>query len=232
MLRGRLWSFVSNRSAVGDCYLATALVFPAACHRRSRSHRQARGTGLAAPVPKPLHPDALARFVDPLPVPRVLEPDGLRPDPGEAGVQIPYYRVAMRPVDVQVHRDLPWTRMWGYGDAVPGPTIETRSGRGLLVEWVNELPERHIFSIDHTLCGAEKDRPDVRAVVHVHGAKVPRLRAMAFPKIWYPPGRSAVHHYPNRQDAENALVPRSRDGHRAPEPVRRALRGVHRTRRR
>ncbi len=180
---------------------ATALVFPAACHRRSRSRGHGRGSGLAAPIPKPLHPDALTRFVDPLPIPRVLEPDGLRADPDDAGARIPYYRVAMRPVDVRVHRDLPLTRMWGYGGAVPGPTIETRSGRALLVEWVNELPARHIFSIDHTLCGAERDRPDVRAVVHVHGAQVPP-ESDGFPEDWVPPGRSAVCHYPNRQDAK------------------------------
>ncbi len=184
--------------------LATAFAFPGACRRRSRSGQHGHGHGsLAVPVPvrMPLHPDALARFVDPLPIPRVLQPDGLRDDPDEPGAQIPYYRVSMRPVDVTVHRDLPPSRMWGYGDSVPGPTIETRGGRGLLVEWVNELPDKHIFAIDHTLCGAGADRPDVRAVVHVHGAKVPP-EADGYPEDWYTPGRSAVFHYPNKQEAK------------------------------
>ena len=148
----------------------------------------------------PLHPDTLARFVDRLPVPRSLEPDGRRPDPTTPGESIPHYRVAMRAADIRVHRDLPPTSMWSYGGAVPGPVLETRSGRGFLVEWVNELPARHFLPIDHTLHGAGADRPEVRAVVHVHGAKAPP-ESDGHPEAWYPPGRSAVFHYPNRQDA-------------------------------
>jgi len=147
-----------------------------------------------------LHPDALPRFVDALPVPRVLHPDDFREDPREPGAPIAYYRVAMRPVEVAVHRDLPPTTMWGYGGSVPGPTIETRSGRGLLIEWRNELPDKHFLPIDHALCGSGPDRPEVRTVVHVHGAKVPP-ESDGHPESWYVPGSSAVYHYPNRQDA-------------------------------
>jgi spore coat protein A len=101
---------------------------------------------------------------------------------------------------VRVHRDVPPTRMWTYAGSFPGPTFETRSGRGLLVEWANELPERHILPIDHGVCGAGADVPDVRAVVHVHGARV-APESDGYPEAWYPPGRSAIYHYPNRQDA-------------------------------
>jgi spore coat protein A len=144
--------------------------------------------------------EKLARFVDALPIPRVLAPEGTRPDPADAGASLPYYRVAMREVEVKVHRDLPPTRLWTYGGSMPGPTIEARSGRGLLVEWANELPEHHFLPIDHTLHGAHADVPEVRTVVHVHGARVPP-ESDGFPEAWYPPGQSATHHYPNRQDA-------------------------------
>ena len=77
----------------------------------------------------------------------------------------------MGEIAVKVHRDLPATRMWGYDGCSPGPVIETRSGEGLFVEWVNNLPAKHFLPIDHNLHGAEKDKPDVRSVVHVHGAK-------------------------------------------------------------
>jgi spore coat protein A len=90
--------------------------------------------------------------------------------------------------------------MWTYAGSFPGPTFETRSGRGLLVEWANELPDRHILPIDHGVCGAGGDVPDVRAVVHVHGARV-APESDGYPEAWYPPGRSALYHYPNRQDA-------------------------------
>jgi len=153
-----------------------------------------------APPLVPLHPDALAHFVDALPIPRVLEPDGTRADPDDATAQIPFFRVAMRETETRVHRDVPPSRVWSYGGSMPGPTIETRSGRGLLIEWVNELPTQHLFAIDHTLCGAGADLPDVRAIVHVHGARAPSA-SDGYPESWYPPGHSAVHHYPNRQDA-------------------------------
>ena len=144
--------------------------------------------------------EALPRFVDALPIPQVLTPDEFRPDPHDPGARIAYYRVAMRAAEVRVHRDLPPTRMWGYAGSVPGPTIETRSGRGLLIEWRNELPEKHFLPIDHTLCGTGMDRPEVRTTVHVHGARVPS-ESDGYPESWYAPGGSAVHYYPNRQDA-------------------------------
>src|SRR5271163_26092 len=121
----------------------------------------------------PLHPEKLAPFVDALPIPTVLAPEGERPDPSDPGKLLPFYRVSMRESVQQVHRDLPPTRFWTYGGQVPGPTIETRSNQGFLVEWANDLPERHFLPIDHTLHGAHDDQPEVRAVVHVHGAKAP-----------------------------------------------------------
>jgi spore coat protein A len=148
---------------------------------------------------KPLHPESLARFVDPLPIPPVLSPDGARLDP-DTRRSLPFYRVAMREAEVKVHRDLPPTRMWTYGGTVPGPTIVTESGRGLFVEWANELPAKHFLPVDHTLHGAHEDVPEVRAVVHVHGAKVPPA-SDGYPEDWYTPGQSAVFHYPNQQDA-------------------------------
>ncbi|HVV48176.1 MAG TPA: multicopper oxidase domain-containing protein, partial [Polyangia bacterium] len=127
-------------------------------------------------------------------------PEGTRPDPSQPGRQIPFYKVAMGEVTAKIHRDVPATRFWGYGGSFPGPTLETRAGEGVLVEWVNQLPARHFLPIDHSLCGAGHDRPDVRAVVHVHGAKAPP-ESDGYPEDWTTPGRSSVFHYPNRQAA-------------------------------
>jgi len=113
---------------------------------------------------------------------------------------VPYYRVAMREVEVQVHRDLKSTRCWSYGTGVPGPTFETRSGQGLLVEWVNLLPTRHLFPVDHSICGAGADVPDVRTIAHVHGARVPP-QSDGYPEHWFTRGKSALCHYPNHQEA-------------------------------
>ena len=65
---------------------------------------------------------------------------------------------------------------------------------------MNQLPARHFLPIDHTLCGAGKDRPDVRAVTHVHGAKAPP-ESDGYPEDWTTPGRSSLFHYPNQQEA-------------------------------
>jgi spore coat protein A len=149
---------------------------------------------------KRLNPSSLAQFVDPLPLLETIQPSGHRPSPDHPAIQIPYYRVAMRQFETKVHRDLQPTRLWGYASSSPGPIFETRSGQGLLVEWVNELPGTHFLPIDHNVHGAEADKPEVRTVVHLHGAKA-RPESDGYPESWYGPGKSAVCHYPNRQDA-------------------------------
>ena len=114
------------------------------------------GSGLswADTAVSPLDPSTLTPFVDPLPIPRIAKPSGTRTSPERPGEQIPYYRLAMREVHQKVHRDLPATRMWSFEDSFPGPTLETQSGRAMMVEWVNALPARHFLPIDHTLHGA------------------------------------------------------------------------------
>jgi len=152
------------------------------------------------PVRPLLDPNSLTQFVDPLPIPELARANGSRPNPSEPTANIPYYRLAMRQIESKVHRDVKPTRLWGFGSSSPGPTFETRSGQGLLVEWVNELPTAHFLPIDHNIHGAEADKPDVRTVVHLHGAKAPP-ESDGYPENWYVPGKSALYHYPNNQDA-------------------------------
>jgi len=157
-----------------------------------------RKTGvIARPL---LNLSALEKYQDALPIPRVVAPSGVRPDPARPGSKIPYYRLSMRQIQSKIHRDVMPTRLWGFGNASPGPTIETRSGEPLLVEWANELPQSHFLPIDHTVHGAEKDKPEVRVVTHLHGGKVP-AKSDGYPEEWYVPGKSATYYYPNRQDA-------------------------------
>lgn len=106
----------------------------------------------------------------------------------------------MRQIENKIHRDLKPTRLWAYGSSSPGPTFEARSGQGILVEWANELPTQHFLPIDHSIHGAEADKPEVRTVVHLHGAKAP-ADSDGYPDSWYVPGKSAVYYYPNHQDA-------------------------------
>jgi len=152
-------------------------------------------------VHRPLRVDRLEAFVDPLPIPSVAKALGVRPDPtGKSTRPIDFYRFTMRQVPTKIHRDVPSTPMWSYGETVPGPTIETRTNRPILVEWVNALPSAHFLPIDHTLHGASADQPEVRTAVHVHGAKVPP-QYDGFPEDWQTPGQSYEAVYPLNQDA-------------------------------
>lgn len=143
---------------------------------------------------------ALARFVDPLPVPLVAKQAGLRPNPSDHTTKIPYYRIAMRQFKAKVHRDVPATTFWGYDATCPGPTIEAPCGEPIAVEWVNELPRQHLFPIDHTLHGAESNKPDVRTVVHLHGGRT-GSESDGYPENWFTAGQSATCYYPNQQEA-------------------------------
>jgi len=153
-----------------------------------------------APQRQMLNPVTLAKFVDALPIPAVMQSEGKRPNPRNRKVQLPYYRMEMTELTAQLHRDVPPTRQWGYAGSVPGPTIAAQSGQGLLIEWVNKLPSKHFLPVDHTLHGAEANQPEVRTVAHVHGAKVPP-ESDGYPESWHTPGQSRTVYYPNEQDA-------------------------------
>ena len=143
---------------------------------------------------------SLKKFVDPLPIPEIARPAGMRPSPTDSRIQIPYYRMPLRQIEAKVHRDLPPTRLWGTGKSSPGPTFEARKDHPVLVEWASELPATHLLPIDHAIHGAHTDVPDVRTVMHLHGGKSP-ADSDGYPEAWQRPGESALYHYPNHQDA-------------------------------
>jgi spore coat protein A, manganese oxidase len=158
-------------------------------------------TALAVSAPAPaLDPGKLKRYVDPLPIPPIARSAGTRPNPENPAAKLPFYQLKMAEFEAHVHRDVPSTRLWGFNGVSPGPTIGVRTGEGVLVEWSNGLPQRHLFAVDHTLHGAERDKPEVRSVVHLHGAKVPP-ESDGYPESWFVQGKSSLCYYPNRQDA-------------------------------
>ncbi|HEV7518368.1 MAG TPA: multicopper oxidase domain-containing protein, partial [Thermoanaerobaculia bacterium] len=138
----------------------------------------------------------LTPFVDALPIPPVLTP-------GAATVD-----VHMRQFRQKLHRDLAPTKLWGYNGTYVGPTFETRTGSPISVQWLNDLPATHFLPIDHTIHGAEANVPDVRTVVHLHGAKV-LPDSDGYPEAWFTNGFAQtgpdftrrVYHYPNDQAA-------------------------------
>ncbi|MDF4002695.1 multicopper oxidase domain-containing protein [Luteibacter sp. PPL552] len=145
--------------------------------------------GDATRMPGLVDPATLAPFVDALPRPPVH-----RPAAGDT------LRIRMARSTHTLHRDLPPTELWTYDGHYPGPTIEAHTGVPFDVVWENALPTTHFLPVDHAICGAEKDKPQVRAIVHLHGAKVPHTDD-GYPEDWYVPGKARRHHYPNAQDA-------------------------------
>jgi spore coat protein A len=65
----------------------------------------------------------LEPFVDPLPIPAVAQPVT-----GTAGGAATY-RLAVREVQQQLHRDLQLTTVWGYGDGRRAPPIPAPPSR-------------------------------------------------------------------------------------------------------
>ncbi len=130
----------------------------------------------------------LAPFVDPLPLPPSAVPS------------LGALRISMQEIHAQVHRDLPPTRMWSYGDTALAPLILARSNHPLEIEWINNLPQKHFLPIDFSLHGCGRELPEVRAVVHVHGARVPSSDD-GQPDDWYVPGQRRRCRYPLQQAA-------------------------------
>ena len=151
-------------------------------------------------MPPALDINTLAQFVDPLPIPEIAKSQLRRPSPTDPKLNVPFYRIPAQAIASKVHRDLPPTKFWAFGSSTPGPTFETRSSEPLLVEWVNALPNEHFLPIDHTIHGAEADKPAVRTVVHMHGAKT-APESDGYPEDWIVPGKSSLYYYPNQQDA-------------------------------
>jgi spore coat protein A len=149
---------------------------------------------------------SLMKFVDPLPILGVLSPTG-----SIGGVAL--YDVNMKQFKAKLHRDLPPATLWGYNGFYPGPTFEVRTGRPIAVRWRNSLPLIHPLPIDPTIHGAERyidgqPNPQVRTVVHVHGARV-MPDSDGYPEAWFTNGfgrtgpffSTQVYQYPNEQPA-------------------------------
>ena len=134
----------------------------------------------------------LEKYKDPLPIPKVIKP-------AETKNGHPYYEIEMKEFYQNLHSDMPNTKVWGYNGSYPGPTIEANSDEPIYVRWINKLPDKHFLPIDKTIHGA-MDNPEVRTVVHLHGLNV-NPESDGFPDDWYIPGKSALFHYPNKQQA-------------------------------
>jgi spore coat protein A len=142
---------------------------------------------------------SIRQFVDPLPIPAFATPTSIDPITGS-----PTYDIVMSQFKQKLAHNLPATWVWGYGGTTPGPVIAVTKGVPATITWDNELPTTPLFPVDHALAGAGTGVPDVRAVVHVHGAHVqPAIDGL--PEQWFTPGHSVTNTYPNDQRAANLI---------------------------
>ncbi|GKX30793.1 spore coat protein A [Vallitalea longa] len=141
----------------------------------------------------------LSKFVDELPIIPIVKPVG-RMD----GVS--YYQIRLQQFKQKLHRDFPETTVWGLEGNYPGPTIEAHRNQLIKVQWINELPKRHLLPVDTTIHGAEPNKPRVRTVIHLHGGVV-QPESDGYPDAWFTNGYKIVgpdftrkiYDYPNMQ---------------------------------
>ncbi len=118
----------------------------------------------------------LTKFVDPLPIPQVVSPS----TPGGND-----FVVTMTQFKQQLHSQLPPTEVWGYNGSYPGPSFEASRGTPISVTYANALPKVHLFqdAVDETVSHGY-GFPDVRTVVHLHGAEV-KADSDGNPTAWF-----------------------------------------------
>jgi len=168
-------------------------------------YRRAWGMTMQSAVPEAMHSvrtlDAtkLRPFVDPLPLPQLMRPEGRRSSEMHKAVDAPYYKVRMREVSCKMHRDLPPSRMWSYGESEAPVLFEARSRQGVLIDWCNELPLKHFLPLNSPIHDMPM-APETRTAVHLHGARVP-ADSDGYPEDWFGPGKHKLCFYPNNQDA-------------------------------
>lgn len=116
---------------------------------------------------------SLDKYVQPLPIPEVREPDGNR-DGGHS------HRIPVMEFTQNLHPDLPDTTLWGFDGVYPGPIIEAKRNQPLRVRFDNShLPENHLLIVDERIHGTTPENypgydgpvPEVRTVTHFHGLK-------------------------------------------------------------
>ena len=174
----------------GDCSTLTAV----ACAAAGGVYQGDASDCAGAECPVVLEP-----FVDALPIPAVAQP--VTGTPGGAAE----YVIPVREVSQQLHRDLPLTRVWGYGGSYPGPTILATSGVPITVTWWNDLRDAqgalrttHFLPVDPCMKGPDTEGPTARIVTHLHGGHVPP-ESDGYPESTLLPGEQSTVAYPNNQ---------------------------------
>jgi spore coat protein A len=143
----------------------------------------------------PSDPTSIPKYMDPMPIPYIAEPNKSSYYDNSL-----IYNIFMIEAKHRFHRLFPPTTIWGYNGSYPGPTIVVPKDVPVKVKWENKLPNKHLLPVDHTLHGT-MDTPDVRTVVHLHGANV-ASDSDGHPDAWYSRDNKFVGHKYSRETYE------------------------------
>ena len=160
----------------------------------------------------------LTPFKDRLRIPSLLHP---APGPGNT---TDWLRIRLLARRWRLHSELPRTDAWMYEGRWPGPTIEVRRGRPLVVEWINAIPAGAPYpvvavtapdprpdappeAIPQNRPGRDDGKPNAAlaplppwTVVHLHGGRT-QAAYDGWTENAFFSGQTMVTHYPNDQRA-------------------------------
>jgi spore coat protein A len=142
----------------------------------------------------------LEPFLEPLPIPPILQPTGTSAD------GYPQYTVSVEEATQSVHPDLPATTVWTYNGAWPASTFVAVKGQPIEVLYQNNLPTgggqrgNNLLEIDTCAHGPNYWGNAKRIVTHLHGGHLP-ARFDGQPEYTILPGETDTYVYPNNQDA-------------------------------
>jgi len=185
----------------GACCLPTGQCLDVTAHECDTQGGTYQGNGMGCGMVS--CPIVLEPFVDALPRLSIAQP--ATGAPGGAA----HYEIEIVELQQQLHRDLPPTRVWGYGGSFPGPTIEARTGAPVSVVWRNNLRvfetqqprTTHVLAVDTCLHGPDMNGSVPLTVTHLHGGHV-GADSDGYPESAFPSGgESPTYAYPNIQQA-------------------------------
>lgn len=160
-----------------------------------------------------LDPKTQPQFVNPLPIPSIIDARA----GGSLAVSISEFKQDLGLIDPVTKQPL-LTKVWGYNNSYPGPTILARKNFPVDILWQNNLVDNgmllpHLFVVDTTLNWALYGRSDWRAlgvpiVTHLHGGHT-ESASDGLPEAWYTPNFALTGagflkktlHYDNDQEA-------------------------------
>mgnify|MGYP003575611073 CR=1 FL=1 len=148
-------------------------------------------TGYTLPAQELLNPLTQPQFVNPLPIPAVLDARS----GGAFTFDITQFNQHLGLVHPQTGQPMA-TKVWGYRGTYPGPTILAHKDVPVAITWNNKLlsggePLPHLLPIDPTVNWALKHRSDwqqlgVPVVTHLHGGHT-ESASDGLPDAWYTP---------------------------------------------